>query len=177
MVSIDEALTVAEGEVNVAIVYAPGSRGGALEICQGLIAKDFHCLLLIREIDPQLVFQAIEIGVHSIDQSSLPQAYVKARLDSIIRRRQMIGPQVVTALMEEIQRRGQRAFLTRGLSTREVEVVELVGLGLSNGEIGARLGITTSAVNRMVTGIRHTLELSSRDDLIRRAHEMWRSPR
>ncbi|WP_341258403.1 helix-turn-helix transcriptional regulator [Gordonia malaquae] len=177
MVGFEQAPNTAEGEANVAIVYASESREAALEVCQNLIARGFHCLLLMREIDPQIVLRAIETGVHSIDQSSLPQSYVISQLDSIIRFRQIIGPQVVAALMEEIQRQGQRAFLTRGLSTREVEVVELVGLGLSNGEIGARLGVTIGAVNRIVTGIRHALGLASRDDLIRRAHEIWRSPR
>jgi hypothetical protein len=52
LVGFEQAPNTAEGEANIAIVYASESGEAALEVCQNLIARGFHCLLLMREIDP-----------------------------------------------------------------------------------------------------------------------------
>jgi DNA-binding NarL/FixJ family response regulator len=48
------------------------------------------------------------------------------------------------------------------LTAREREVLELVGAGLSNAEIGDRLGLAEKTVNHYMTAILGKLEVGSR---------------
>jgi len=53
----------------------------------------------------------------------------------------------------------------RGLTTRELQIAELAGVGRQAKEIAYVLGVSPSAVNNTITRIRHKLGLASRSDL------------
>lgn len=56
------------------------------------------------------------------------------------------------------------------LTKRQLEVVELVADGLTNVEIGRRLGIEASSVKEHVKVACHKLEARDRTNLVHRAH-------
>lgn len=61
--------------------------------------------------------------------------------------------------------------LTGPPSPRQIEVLLLVGLGLTNEEIGERLGIGTRTVKQHVDKLRAKLGVAKKRDLIPKAQE------
>jgi DNA-binding CsgD family transcriptional regulator len=62
--------------------------------------------------------------------------------------------------------------LVEPLSTRELEVLQLVDQGLSNQEIAARLNIAASTVKTHINNIYGKLDVQTRTQAIRRAREL-----
>jgi DNA-binding CsgD family transcriptional regulator len=63
--------------------------------------------------------------------------------------------------MEATERRG-----TRALSKRELEVLELASLGLTNGSLAERLGVTVYAVKFHLGSIYRKLNVSNRTEAV-----------
>jgi DNA-binding NarL/FixJ family response regulator len=75
--------------------------------------------------------------------------------------------------------RGRRAATranVAGLTTREVEVLELIAEGLKNAEIGRRLFISTKTVGHHVSAILGKLAVSDRAAAARRFRQLGSSP-
>ena len=74
-------------------------------------------------------------------------------------------------------RPGDRWPAGEGLTRRESEVAELVARGMTNREITARLYVSTRTVETHVDHILRKLDLSTRTQLVARAHEGGLLPR
>jgi DNA-binding NarL/FixJ family response regulator len=55
------------------------------------------------------------------------------------------------------------------LTARQVEVLDCLGLGLSNKDIGGRLGLAEKTVKAHVTGVLRGLGAANRADAVKRA--------
>jgi DNA-binding CsgD family transcriptional regulator len=92
------------------------------------------------------------------------------------RRRQRTGPgRALAAGLND--RPGDRWPAGEGLTRRESEVAELVARGMTNREIAARLYVSTRTVETHVDHILRKLDLSTRTQLVARAHEGGLLPR
>lgn len=109
----------------------------------------------------------------------LRQASFSELLDTIVavhRGEPPCSPQIATgvcARIVELSRRksGRRNHQHAGLTPREAEVLQLVAGGLSNKEIGQRLGITLPTVKNHIHHILDKLQVRGRRQAIRRAFE------
>lgn len=72
--------------------------------------------------------------------------------------------EVVTVIVREVFE-----LPKHGLSEREREVLQLVASGLTDGEVGERLGISTATARTHVENVRHKLGARSRTEAVARA--------
>ena len=82
-----------------------------------------------------------------------------------------VAPTLAFALLREMSKPPAADPLAE-LSTRERQVLELVGMGLSNQEIGQRLGLAEKTVKHYMTNILTKLQVRSRVEAALLAHRV-----
>jgi LuxR family transcriptional regulator, maltose regulon positive regulatory protein len=112
-----------------------------------------------------------------------PEGYVRAFLDEdarligLLPGLRKVNPAFVTHLLDQAgvhqpRQPGDSRLLVEPLSEREREVLDLIAAGLSNGEIAARLIISSGTVKRHVNHIFGKLEVRTRTQAIARARAL-----
>lgn len=68
--------------------------------------------------------------------------------------------------------RNQKALAETGLSTRELEVLELIAKGLSNQEIASSLFVSVNTVKTHITNLFYKLEVTRRTQAVEKAKKL-----
>ncbi|MCC5580093.1 response regulator transcription factor [Microtetraspora sp. AC03309] len=85
----------------------------------------------------------------------------------------LLAPSVLRRVVERALAAEREAVpLPRGLTDREVQVLTLVGMGLSNAEIGERLHVGVTTVKSHVAAVMEKLELRNRTQAAVVAHRL-----
>ncbi|MFF3668652.1 response regulator [Microtetraspora malaysiensis] len=85
----------------------------------------------------------------------------------------LLAPSVLRRVVERALAAEREAVsLPRGLTEREVQVLTLVGMGLSNAEIGERLRVGVTTVKSHVAAVMEKLELRNRTQAAVVAHRL-----
>jgi two-component system, NarL family, nitrate/nitrite response regulator NarL len=150
----DAARLVAQADV-VLWDAGPGSLGGGLEDGPGVVVA-----LVADERQAVLALAAGARGVLPRDVSARRLAAAIAAANA--------GLVVVDESLGEVlgRREGAPASLPEPLTPRELEVLALLGQGLSNKAISARLGISESTAKFHVNSILGKLGVASRSEAI-----------
>ncbi len=120
--------------------------------------------LTVSDEDDDL-FDAIKSGAEGYLLKDLKPEELFDLLQGVSRRETPISPAVAGKLLNEFRRRPWRdSAETAGLNltARELEVLQLVAEGLSNGEIAARLFIVEGTVKNHLHNILEKLHLENR---------------
>jgi DNA-binding CsgD family transcriptional regulator len=129
-------------------------------------ADEFHrlsmpydaALALLDSADPALSVRALDI----LDRLGADAVAAKARRDLRAR-----GQSVVPA-----RRRSATLANPAGLTARQVDVLRLLGDGLTNAELADRLFLSVKTVDHHVSAILAKLEVNKRREAVRRAREL-----
>jgi DNA-binding NarL/FixJ family response regulator len=158
--SVGEALArgpVAQPDVAVVAMRLPDGSGAHL--CQRLRAR-VPCarfLVLSRCSDPETVRGAVRAGASGYLVKNVPGAALVAAVHRVAVGQTVFDGTAMAALSAEAER-DRLAALTR----RERAVLHLIGQGLSNREIGNRLGLTEKTVKNYTNGLLAKLHMSNR---------------
>ncbi|MFN2132033.1 MAG: response regulator [Anaerolineae bacterium] len=110
----------------------------------------------------ELVFAAIKAGALSYLLKDADATTVVGAIEAAYRGEAILHPRIARRLMAEVTApsRGQEAVTD--LTAREMEVLHLIGQGLSNAEIAEQLVITERTVKAHVSNLLGKLHLSDR---------------
>lgn len=146
-------------------IYMPGGNG--LEATRR-IKEAFPpvkvVILTVSEEDKNL-FEAIKCGAHGYLLKKIEPKDLFEMLRGIFRGEAPISRATATKILNELARQVQRdpeAVAEEKLSPREQEVLQLITEGLTNKEIGNRLGITENTVKNHLKNILAKLHLENR---------------
>ena len=145
----------------VAIPYrllADGRFGEAAEAFQQVSTPYDGALALADSGDPALIRQSLDI----LDRLGADAVAAKLRFDL-----RAAGAQVVPG-----PRRASTRANPAGLTTRQVQVLQLLDAGLTNAELAQRLFLSVKTVDHHVSAILAKLEVTRRRDAVRRAREV-----
>ena len=115
--------------------------------------------------DHERLFQSIKAGAQGYLIKNIRSAELLDQLRGLARGEAAISRRMAARILEEFSRLERQAEILEpdgGLSPREVQVLELVALRLSNKEIAARLSISEHTVKNHLKNILAKLQLSSR---------------
>lgn len=126
------------------------------------ISPRTQVIVLTSYHDDEHIFPAIRAGAISyvlkdIRPAALADVVRKAAVGEAV-----LHPRVARRLMQEINRSRAVADALAALTEREVEVLRLVGEGLSNAEIAARLVISEKTAKSHISNILSKLHLADR---------------
>ncbi|MUV36583.1 Chemotaxis response regulator protein-glutamate methylesterase of group 1 operon [Lentibacillus sp. JNUCC-1] len=136
--------------------------GDGIEATAEVMAYNSTCKIIILTsfYDDDQVFPAIEAGAFSYMLKTSSAADIAEAVKKAARGETVIEPKVAGKMMTKY--RDQAKQLHEELTQRELEVLLLIGEGMTNKEIGDHLYIGIKTVKTHVSNILSKLELSDR---------------
>jgi NarL family two-component system response regulator LiaR len=123
---------------------------------------DIHILVLTSFAEDDKVFGAIKTGALGyLLKDSAPQEVLRA-IREVARGEASLHPTIARKLIRELNQPARLPPTEEPLTDREIEVLRLVGHGLSNQEIADRFVISERTVRTHVSSILAKLHLASR---------------
>lgn len=137
--------------------------GGGIEAARqiGPVSPATRVVMLTSSENEDDLLAAMEAGAKGYVLKGVAGRELRTILKSVHRGEVYVAPGLAYAMIKGLTRpREQDPFAE--LTTREREVLELVAAGLSNAEIGGRLGLAEKTVKHYMTAILGKLEVGSR---------------
>jgi len=132
------------------------------------VAPGTRVVILTMHEDEDYFFRAVQAGASGYVVKGAGSDNIVAALRAVQQGGVFLYPSLAKSLVTEYLRGGDTAGMGR-LSAREQEVLRLIGDGLGNKEIAARLNISVSTAQTHRTRIMEKLELHTVAELVRYA--------
>jgi DNA-binding NarL/FixJ family response regulator len=153
-------------DIAVLDLHMPGRNG--LELLQEIrrTRVPTRSILPAASLEPQEVVQATCLGARGILlKESAPEDLLSCIHQVFAGERVIPAPWLNQALDEMLRREAAAQSLSDDLTPREVELVRIAAQGLTNREIGARLGISPGTVKIHLHNIYKKLGVKNRVEL------------
>lgn len=152
-------------------VHMPGHGVRAAQQISDLGGGTAVVMLTASEDDEDL-FGALRAGASGYLLKSTPPDRLAVSLREVLLGEAALSPRLVTRMLQEFRVPSRRRFLRRTpaadkLTTREWEVMELLGQGHSTEETAARLFVSTTTVRVHVSAVRRKLAAPDRESALR----------
>jgi DNA-binding NarL/FixJ family response regulator len=123
----------------------------------------------------EYIYEAMKAGASGFLLKDVRRGQLADAVRAVVRGDTLISPSITRRLIEESYRApspsaGPPAMLAY-LTARELEVLDLIGRGLNNVEIGVRLAVAETTVKTHVTRILSKLDLRNRPQAVIVAYE------
>lgn len=173
-----EQAVAAAREVNPDLVimdlHMPGVNG--VEATRRIVAERPETAVLVLTMleNDESVVSALRAGARGYIVKGSSRAEIARAIDAVAGGDVLLGPTVgpkVLGLFNRGADRGGRIVPFPELTDRELEVLELVAQGLSNGAIATRLHLSEKTIRNSVSTIFTKLGVGSRAELIARASD------
>ncbi|MDI9915215.1 response regulator transcription factor [Rhodococcus sp. IEGM 1379] len=162
--SVREAMAVIpQRNVDVAVLDVRLADGNGVELCRDLrsILPDLRCLMLTSYADDEALLDAIMAGASGFVLKQILGTDLVAAVRTVGLGGSLLDSRATEALMQRI-RSERTADPLAELSDQERAVFDLIGEGLTNREIGARLFLAEKTVKNYVTRLLSKLGMQRR---------------
>lgn len=162
---VDTAVAVV-GELSPDVVLLdlvlPG--GGGVAALPRLLALDPapHVLVLTSFGGDDQALAAVRAGASGWLGKDVPPTELEAAVHTVHRGGSVLDPAIAARILSVVSAPGARAPGLDQLTTREREVLALLGLGLSNRELAARLFVAEKTIKTHVSSVLSKLQLTDR---------------
>ena len=165
--TVDEALL--RGPYDVALVDASG-RDDVAEIRRLAGEVDAPIVAFAVPDDDRAVIELAEAGVLGFVGRDATLEELVAAVRSAVRGEASLPPHVATALLHRVSAPPppMPSAEVASLTVRERQIVQIIGEGLTNKEIAARLSIEVATVKNHVHNILEKLQVSRRTEAVAR---------
>ncbi|MCJ0905297.1 DNA-binding response regulator [Rhodococcus sp. SRB_17] len=162
--SVREAMAVIpQRNVDVAVLDVRLADGNGVELCRDLrsMLPDLRCLMLTSYADDEALLDAIMAGASGFVLKQILGTDLVAAVRTVGLGGSLLDSRATEALMQRI-RSERTADPLAELSDQERAVFDLIGEGLTNREIGARLFLAEKTVKNYVTRLLSKLGMQRR---------------
>jgi len=139
-------------------------RMGGLEAIQKIKEQcpDARILVLTSFSDDETVFPAIKAGALGYLLKNTSPDLLLSSIRDVHKGNSSISPDIANKLMSELHRRSDLPPTKDPLTDREMDVLKLIALGMTNQEIADQLVISEGTVRTHVSNILSKLHLANR---------------
>jgi two-component system response regulator DevR len=165
--SMAEALAwVPKQEPNVAVLDVRLPDGNGVELCRELQSRqpDLRCLMLTSFDDHDALMDAIIAGAAGFVLKGVVSDELVKSIRTAGAGKSLLSPKQTSAMLSWLRREQEQADPLRELTTREREVLELIGQGLTNREIAQRMFLAEKTVKNYVSQLLAKLAMRHRSE-------------
>lgn len=169
----DAVLLVKEHAPDVALldIHMPGN-GIAAARAVSEVAPETAVVMLTQSAAEEDLFDALRAGAVGYLLKDTDPGQLADVLRGVIDGEPAMSPRLVVRILDEFRAPRRRRFARRSdaasrLSTREFEVMELLGEGLSTEEVARRLFLSPTTVRVHVSAVLRKLRVKDRESAIR----------
>jgi DNA-binding NarL/FixJ family response regulator len=119
-------------------------------------------LILTTFDDDEYIFQSLQVGALGYLLKRTPSPEIAAAIRSVSQGYSQLGPTIALKVFSQLKSYPAPHPAQSSLSSREMEVLKLVGQGLNNSEIAQKLYLSEGTVKNYVTQIMSKLEMRDR---------------
>jgi two-component system, NarL family, response regulator DevR len=168
---VGEAATVAESlsripatRPDVAVLDIRLPDGSGIDLCRELLANhdELRCLILTSFTDEQSMLDAILAGASGYVVKDIRGMELAQAIKAVGSGKSLLDNRAAAVLMSRLRRDTQQDERLRDLSSTERTLLQLLGDGLTNREIGQRMFLAEKTVKNYVSRLLTKLGLSGR---------------
>ena len=180
---IGEASTVAEAlarvpalRPQVAVLDVRLPDGSGITACRELRSAlpELGCLMLTSFADDEAMLDAIMAGAQGFVLKQIRGSDLVGAVRTVASGGSLLDPTATARVMDRLRAHGQTQDRLSALSDQERKVLELIGEGLTNRQIGERLFLAEKTVKNYVSNVLSKLGLERRTQAAVLAHEVSR---
>ena len=178
LLSEDPELTVVgeAGSVSQALARIPALRpdvavldvrlpdGNGIELCRELLSRmpDLNCLILTSFTDEQAMLDAVLAGASGYVVKDIKGMELAKAVRDVGAGKSLLDNRAAAALMENLRRRDTENDPLAGLTEQERTLLMLLGEGLTNRQIAARMFLAEKTVKNYVSRLLAKLGMERR---------------
>jgi DNA-binding NarL/FixJ family response regulator len=180
---IGEASTVSEAlarvpalRPQVAVLDVRLPDGSGITACRELRSAlpELGCLMLTSFADDEAMLDAIMAGAQGFVLKQIRGSDLVGAVRTVANGGSLLDPTATARVMDRLRSHGQTQDKLAALSEQERKVLELIGEGLTNRQIGERLFLAEKTVKNYVSNVLSKLGLERRTQAAVLAHEVSR---
>ena len=170
---VGEASTAAEAlarvpavRPDVAVLDVRLPDGDGVSVCRDLRSElpDLACLMLTSFADDEALFDAIMAGASGYVLKQVRGADILGAVRTVAGGGSLLDPRTTARVMERLRTQATAKDPLAGLSEQERKILELIGEGLTNRQIGERMFLAEKTVKNYVSSILSKLGMSRRTE-------------
>jgi DNA-binding NarL/FixJ family response regulator len=166
---VDEVQTMARQHRPDVLVLAMPEETALTHIRDIVEACPQTCVMMLAASPPLVHERAVELGARGVLALDQPAAMLVKAIEKVRAGEIWLDRGCTASLLRSVlrspRRRDPQQEQIASLTRRQLQIVQLIGEGLRNGQIAERLFISPSTVRNHVTVILDKLGLSDRFDL------------
>ncbi|SFQ35971.1 MULTISPECIES: response regulator transcription factor [Actinomadura] len=179
------ALLSAEGDIEVvgeagtaadALARIPAARpdvavldvrlpdGDGVTVCREIRSQlpDLACLMLTSFDDEDALFEAVMAGAAGYVLKQIHGSDLVGAVRTVATGQSLLDPRSTARMLERLRSRQEKKDPLQGLTDQERHILELIGEGLTNRQIGERLFLAEKTVKNYISSLFAKLGMSRR---------------
>jgi DNA-binding NarL/FixJ family response regulator len=140
---------------DVAVLDVRLPDGNGVTVCREIRSKmpDVTCLMLTSYGDDEALFDAIMAGAAGYVLKQIRGTDLVGAVRTIASGQSLLDPEAASRVMQRMRDQAQRSDPLAGLTEQERRILELIGEGLTNRQIGERLFLAEKTVKNYVSAL------------------------
>lgn len=149
---------------DVAVLDVRLPDGSGVEVCREVRSDfpDLHCLMLTSYADDEALFDAILAGASGYVLKDIRGNDLIAAIRQVASGKSLLDPAATQRVLDRIRRGQQQDDQLRGLSDQERRILELIGEGMTNRQIGEAMHLAEKTVKNYVSSMLAKLGMERR---------------
>lgn len=151
---------------HVALIGARLPDGSGVEVVHHLHseAPQVRALMLSSSDDEDTILDAFAAGVSGYVLNQIDPADLVTGVRDVAEGKSLVAPEIAARMMERMRRQHEpdSRELLSNLSPQEMRILELIGDGMTNREIGERLFLSEKTIKNNVTSLLSKLNVQRR---------------
>src|SRR5262245_15323050 len=149
---------------DVAVLDVRLPDGSGIDLCRDLLAAhdEIRCLILTSFTDEQSMLDAILAGASGYVVKDIRGMELAAAINTVGAGKSLLDNRAAAALMSRLRKDSELDERLRDLSSTERTLLQLLGEGLTNREIGQRMFLAEKTIKNYVSRLLTKLGLSGR---------------
>jgi DNA-binding NarL/FixJ family response regulator len=133
-------------------------------VCREIRSRmpEIACLMLTSFGDEEVLFDAIMAGAAGYVLKQIRGTDLIGAVRTVATGQSMLDPGAASQLMARLRGRAEKKDLLAGLTNQEKNILELIGEGLTNRQIGERTFLAEKTVKNYVSGLFDKLGMQRR---------------
>lgn len=140
---------------DVAVLDVRLPDGDGVTVCRDLRSKlpGLVCLMLTSFADEEALFNAVMAGASGYVLKQIKGTDLVSAIRTVASGQSLLDPRSTQRMLDRLRRDADRADPLRGLTDHERRILELIGEGLTNRQIGERLYLAEKTVKNHVSTV------------------------
>jgi DNA-binding NarL/FixJ family response regulator len=152
---------------DVAILDVRLPDGDGVTVCREVrsLVPGLACLMLTSFADDEALFDAVMAGAAGYMLKQIHGTDLVGAVRTLADGKSLLDPESTARMMERLRERAQRDDPLGQLSDRERRILDLIGEGMTNRQIGERLFLAEKTVKNYVSALLAKLDMRRRTEV------------